>query len=269
MFGQNFRSHVSNYLRLAWDLARRDLASKYKRSIIGPFWLLLTPLGLLSIYWIVFGVIFGVQWKTPDGSEENIGFLLPFFTGLVVYLTLADVVNSSSVLFASKRTYVVKSPFPIWVLWVSNLMRSGVQAGIMMVLLLGVALLQNRLTLVGMTWLVPALGICLIFVCGLSLLLASLGPFIGDISEATRLLLRILFYATPITYPLSLVPAPWREWLWLNPLTAMVEILRAPLVFGAMPSLGLSLAFFLAGATLSLLSAWVFGRVKGVISDVV
>jgi lipopolysaccharide transport system permease protein len=263
------RSPFRDNLRLAWDLARRDLAAKYKRSIVGPLWLVLTPLCLLGIYWLVFGVMLGVQWKVPHRPEEGIGFLLPFFTGLVVYLTVSDLVNSSSALFASKRTYVVKSPFPIWVLWLANLLRGGVHAGVMLGLLLAVALLQHRLTWSGLAWLLPALAICGLFICGLSLLLAALGPFIGDISEAMRLMMRILFYATPITYPLTLVPEALRGWLWFNPLTAMVEVLRAPLVFGSMPEPVLLIGFSLVGAGLLLLSAFVFSRVKGVISDVV
>ncbi len=262
-------SLLRDHLRLAWDLARRDLAAKYKRSLIGPLWLLLTPLGLLGIYWLVFGLIFGVEWKVPHRPDEGVGFLLPFFTGLAVYLTLSDLTNSSSLLFAGKRTYVKKSSFPIWVLWMANLMRAGVNAGVMIGLLLATALLQHRLTWYGLAWSMPALAICALFLSGLSLLLASLGPFIGDISEAMRLLLRILFYATPITYPLSMVPELWRGWMWLNPLTAMVEVLRAPLVFGVMPSPALLIGFLLVAVTLLLLSLWVFHRVNGVISDVV
>jgi len=260
---------LHDHFRLAWDLARRDLAAKYKRSIAGPLWLVLTPLGLLGIYWLVFGLIFGVKWQLPHQPDQGIGFLLPFFTGLAVYLTLSDLVNSSSVLFASKRTYVVKSPFPIWVLWVANLMRASVNAGVLILLMLAVAVVQHRLTVTGLLWFFPALVLCAFFFAGLSLLLAALGPFIGDISEAMRLLLRILFYATPITYPLSMVPEPWQGWMWLNPLTVMVEMLRAPLVFGVMPSSALLIGFPLACLVLLLLASWIFNRVKGVISDVV
>lgn len=269
MIAKIFNPMLRDHLRLAWDLARRDLAAKYKRSIAGPLWLVLTPLGLLGIYWLVFGLIFGVKWQLPHQPDQGIGFLLPFFTGLVLYLTLSDLVNSSTVLFASKRTYVVKSPFPIWVLWVANLMRTSVNAGVMIILLLGVALLQHRLTWNGLAWFLPALVLCALFLCGLSLLLAALGPFIGDISEAMRLLLRIMFYATPITYPLSMVPEPWQGWMWLNPLTAMVELLRAPLVFGVMPPITLLIGFPIACLALLLLATWIFYRVKGVISDVV
>lgn len=262
---------TGGHLRLAWELARRDLAAKYRRSMIGSLWLVLTPLCLLAIYSIVFGGIFGVKWKMPAGQAagENVGFMLPFFVGLAVYLTLSDVVNSSSVLFPSKRTFVVKSPFPVAVLWVANLLRAGVHAAVLAALVLVMAVVQGRLSIPGAAWAVAGLSLCILFSAGLSLLLASLGPFIGDISEAMRLLLRVLFYATPITYPLALVPLPWRDWMWINPLTCMVELLRSPIVFGVAPPMSMLAGFAVEGVVAALLGAWVFSRVKGVIADVV
>lgn len=263
---------LGNHVRLAWDLARRDLAAKYRRSMIGSLWLVLTPLCLLAIYSVIFGGIFGVAWHMPvqhAGAADNVGFVLPFFVGLAVYLTLSDVVNSSSVLFASKRTYVVKSPFPIWVLWVANLFRAAVHALVLAALVLVVALVQGRLTLTGLGLALAGVALCALFIGAVSLLLAALGPFIGDISEAMRLLLRVLFYATPITYPLALVPQPWRDWMWLNPLTGMVELLRNPIVFGAAAPPAVMAWFALGSMLLAALAGWIFHRVKGVISDVV
>lgn len=255
-------------LGLAWDLARRDLAAKYRRSAMGLVWLVLTPLGLLGIYALVFGHIFGISWPAPEGG--TVGFVLPFFVGLVLYLVLSDAVNSSTTLYSSKRTYVVKSPFPLWVLWASNLLRASAHAAINLALVLLLALAHGRLTPAGVAWLVlVALPLCAAFIASLALLLSALGPFIGDISEAMRLLLRVLFYATPITYPLALVPQAWREWMWLNPLTCMVEILRDAVVFGRLAPLPAIAGFAAATALLALASAWIFGRVKGVVSDVV
>ena len=255
---------------LAWDLARRDLSAKYRRSALGWVWLILTPLCLLGIYSLVFGHIFGINWNIPHlGGTMSVGFALPFFVGLSVYLALSDVVNTSTVLFASKRTYVVKSPFPLWVLWLANLLRAAVHAGVALLLVLALAMLQQRLTLVGLGWMAIGLFCCGVFVSGLSLLLAALGPFIGDVSEVFRLLLRVLFYATPITYPMTLVPQPYRDWMWINPLASMVELLREPIVFGQMPPVHVLGLLFVSSLLLFALALWVFQRVKGVISDVV
>lgn len=259
---------MNESLRIAWDLARRDLKAKYRRSMLGLLWLFFTPIGLLGIYYVVFGRIFKISWHGEGAGGESVGFALPFFVGLVAYLFLSDVVNSSSSLFASKRTYVVKSPFPIWILWVANLMRSGVQAIVYLGLVFALAVLQSRISLVGLGWCIPILLGSALVIAGMSLLLAALGPFIGDISEAVRLLLRVLFYATPISYPVSMVPEGLQEWLWLNPLFGLVEPLRQAVVFGKAPPLEFAV-FVAGGCVLTAVAIWVFARVKGVIADVV
>jgi lipopolysaccharide transport system permease protein len=266
MTGDTFKENA----RLAWDLARRDLAAKYRRSLIGSVWLVLTPLCLLGIYSLVFGRIFGVGWSSPvTHGSASVGFVLPFFVGLAIYLTVSDVVNSSAVLFASKRTFVVKSPFPLWVLWLANLLRASVHGAVLAVLVVLLALFQQRLSVQGLLGAALGVALCIQFLCAISLLLAALGPFVGDISEAMRLLLRVLFYATPITYPLTMVPMPYRDWMWLNPLTCMVELLRDPIVFGHLPPLAVLGGFALGNCLLLGLAIWVFSRVKGVIADVV
>jgi len=257
-------------IRLATDLARRDLEAKYKRSLLGWLWLLLTPLCLLGTYSIVFGVIFGISWhETLADGKHSIGFSLPFFVGLTIYLLLSDVVNSSTMLFVSKRIFVVKSPFPLWVLWLANMMRAGLQGAVSFSLVLLLALVQQRLSWAGVGWMGLALINTLFFIAALSLLLSALGPFIGDISEAIRLLLRVLFYATPITYPLSLIHESFRDWMWLNPLTCIIEPLRSAIVFGAVPQPWYMLIFGVLSLLLFGVALWVFRRVKGVISDVV
>lgn len=265
-----FIAHLLPNLRLARDLAMRDLAAKYKRSLLGPTWLVLTPLALLAIYWLVFGVIFGISWPVPTAAGTgNAGFLLPFFTGLAAYLTLSDVVNSSTTLFVAKRTFVVKSPFPLWVLIVANLVRAAVHAGVLLTLVLALALIQGRLTIMGAAVLVPTFILIAFLMCGLSVLLAALGPFVGDISEAMRLLLRILFYATPVTYPLTMVPEPYRSWMWLNPLASIVEAVREPLIFGSLPPRPALVVLCLSTLLVLGLGAWIYGRVNKVIADVV
>lgn len=253
---------------MAWDLARRDLQSKYKRSLLGVLWMLLTPLCLLCVYTVVFGGILKVSWSEP-GSEVSVGFVLPFFIGLSLYLLLADVVNSSTVLYASKRTYVVKSPFPLWVLWLANLMRAYVHGVVYIAIVLVLCLFYSVLSWYGAVWAVILLLLVITIVSAISLILSVIGPFIGDISEAVRLLMRVLFYAAPISYPMSLAPEAYRFLLWLNPLTAIVEPLRNALVFGDGPSLTVLSFLISAAVALSVFAVWLFNRIKGVVADVV
>jgi lipopolysaccharide transport system permease protein len=246
------------------------LRARYARTTLSAAWIVLPPLCLLGIYTFVFSYLLKVSWHmpTPEGDQQA-GFVLPFFVGLSLYLTLADLVNSSATLYTSKRTFVVKSPFPLWVLWLANLLRAGVHASVTLVMVIALAAIQGRLTALGLGGVAMAVGASMLFLASLSLFLSNLGPFMGDISEINRLVLRVLFYLTPISYPLALVPEQWRALAWLNPLTCMVEMLRDALVFGQLPPLGIWAAFVGGTLLFTLASVWMFRRVKGVIADVV
>ncbi|WP_390898716.1 ABC transporter permease [Pseudomonas vlassakiae] len=254
--------------RLAWDLARRDLQAKYKRSLLGIFWMFLTPLCLLCVYTVVFGGIFKISWQQP-GTDVSIGFVLPFFIGLSIYLLLSDVINSSTVLYSSKRTYVAKSPFPLWVLWLANLMRAYTHGLVYAVIVLVLCVWFSVIALQNLAWASILLVLSLVIISAVSLALSIIGPFIGDISEAMRLLMRVLFYAAPISYPVSLAPESYRFLLWLNPLTVIVEPLREALVFGHEPSSTVLAALLASAVVLWTLSVWLFNRIKGVVADVV
>jgi ABC-type polysaccharide/polyol phosphate export permease len=114
-----------------------------------------------------------------------------------------------------------------------------------------------------------ALGTSLLFLAGLSLCLAMLGPFLGDLQEVLRLVARALFYAAPVAYPLAIVPERVQLLMWLNPLTHMAEALRAALVYDQGPAALPFLGFVLATGLVLALAAFLYRRVAGAVADVV
>jgi lipopolysaccharide transport system permease protein len=89
---------------------------------------------------------------------------------------------------------------------------------------------RGELALGGLPWLLPALGLQLLLTAGLALLAATTQVFVRDLAPALGVAFLAWFYATPIVYPLALVPDPWRAWLALNPLAALVGLYRAALL---------------------------------------
>jgi lipopolysaccharide transport system permease protein len=264
-FGICFRRDL---IWLAVDIARRDIQAKYKRSLAGLCWVLLTPLAMVGIYWTIFGLIFHVSWQDPL-TNESVGFVLPFFAGLAFYLFFTDLIVSSANLFVAKRNYVKKSAFPLWVLWLANVIRAGAHWSINIGILLLLAIGEQSLTMLGLFWMIPAILSGLLFVGAVSLLVSCLGPFIGDINEAAGLILRILFYTAPVTYPATVVPERYQIFLWFNPLTHLVEPLRRAIVFSSQPELPPLMIFNVLSFLLWGLSLWVFRRTRGVVADVV
>lgn len=259
---------LNHNLRTAGRLAVHDYRIRYARSLVGPVWLVVTPLALLAIYGLVFGVVLKVQWPPlPDGRQT--GFIVPFFCGLSVFLFFSDVATSSVSVFSAKRNFVKKSPFPLWVLWLSNYLRACIQGGAYLIVALVAAAIGGLLTISGLLYAALAVVAILIACAAISLLLSSIGPFLGDVADATRLVLRLAFYSAPVTYPLAMVPEKWQFLLWLNPLTAMIEPLREAIIYGEM-TVPLQLWAFTATATLVLYGSWwLFSRVSKAIPDVI
>jgi lipopolysaccharide transport system permease protein len=254
--------------RLALDLAIRDLEARYKRSMVGWVWLFLTPVVLIGIYWMVFSVVLQVTWEHPI-TKEKAGYVFPFVAGLLFYIFFTDALVSSTTLFVSKRTFVIKSAFPIWVLWLANIIRAATHASTTLIILLIIVFTKQPLSSAAIIWSLVALFNGLLFTCAVSLLFSCLGPFIGDMTEVNQLALRVLFYVSPIAYPLDKVPENVRVFLWFNPLTYIVEPLRNAVVFAEPPEPIRMIFFSLFSFLLLSLAIWVFRRTKGVIADVV
>lgn len=254
--------------RIASSLSTKALAARYARTLLGPIWMLLTPLAMICVYWTVFGFVLGVQWRAPT-SGQPVPFILPFMAGLAVYLYFAEVATSSLNMFVSRRNYVRKSPVPLWVLWLSGFMTSSVLGAVNLLILLALTIIYGVLTISGLLWALPTLILTVALFAGTSLILALIGPFVGDIANAIAVILRVLFYSAPITYPLSIIPERYQVYLWLNPLTPIVEQLRSALLFdmGIYPRA--EFALFCLATVVCAAAYWLYARVYKAIYDVV
>ena len=247
---------IKSPAQLARDLAYRDISARYGNSIGGIFWIIITPVSFAGIYWLVFAHFF-----QP--------YLVPLFAGLATYLLLNDIIIASLSTFGHKREYVRRAAVPLWVLWLSMAIRVAVSAAINFLVLTAMALIAGLISWQSLVAIPLALFLVLVFAIAISLFLSLLGPFFKDLDEISRILLRVLFYTSPVTYPLATVPERFAGYLWANPLTVLVETVRNAFVFGVSPtplSYGVMLVSSLA---LFGVGIWLYSRLKGPIVDVV
>jgi len=222
---------------LAFQLTRREVRARYRGSYLGLFWSLLTPLMTLTIYTFVFGVIFKARWgQSPSGGIFD--FALTLFSGLIIFTFFTEIVNQAPTLFLRNPNYAKKVVFPLEILPVSMLGASLVAAAMsFLVLALGLVVFSRlpgwRIILLPLP-LVPLCGLCL----GLGWFLATLGVFVRDISNGIEVATRLLMFATPIFYPISLVPDALKIVLLINPLTWIIENVRRVFLWNQMPNWG-------------------------------
>lgn len=236
--------------QLLRTMIRREIMGRYRGSVLGLLWSLITPFAMLMIYTFLFSVVFKMRWIA--GPESKTEFALVVFAGLIVFNLFADCINRAPGLVVANVNYVKKVVFPLEILpWVS----------------LGAALFQAAvsflvwalfyLALQGspqMTWLLFPLVLLplLAFVMGLSWFMAATGVFLRDIGQAVGFCTSALMMLSPIFYPAQALPEPYRLLLYLNPLTTVIEQARDVLFRGAVPNP----LVWLSGLAVSAAVAW-------------
>lgn len=231
-------------------MARREVTSRYRGSMLGLLWSLITPLLMLAIYTTIFGLVFKAKWNLSTETQGEFAIIL--FCGLIIFNFFSECVNRAPGLILGNPNYVKKIPFPLEVLpWISILSGIFNVATSLVVLLLGSFLINGTLPWTCVLW--PLVIVPLIFViAGLSWFLSSLGVFVRDIGYITTILLNILMYMSPIFYPISAAPAVLQAVLRMNPLTYVIEDSRRVVLWGQLPDWNLYVVYFCA----SLVIAW-------------
>lgn len=246
-------------------LTRRDLAARYRGSLLGALWTVLQPLLLLAVYGFVFGFVYQARWGEP--GESPAPFALVLFTGLAVFQLVADVLGRAPQAVLGQPTLVTKVVFPLEILPVVPVLSALAQAGVNFGLLLA-ALAATAGVPAQALWLPAILAPLAVLLLGLAWFLAALGVYVRDVAHFMGMALTAALFLSPVFYPLSRLPLPWQRLLLLNPLTVPVEAARAALVHGQAPDLawlGLYLAAALGACCLGF--AW-FQKTRTGFADV-
>jgi len=244
---------MARHRHLIWQLTRRELAARYRGSLLGFLWSFLIPVLMLAVYTFVFSVAFQARW--PGATTSRAEFALILFSGLIVFTLFTDPLNRSPTLVVSQPNYVKKIVFPLEILPCVAMGTALFNAVVGFVILIVAGVVLHG----GLPWtvvLVPLAVLPLLPLClGLSWLLAALGVFLRDMSPLVTVLTQILMFMTPIFYPLAAIPPPYRRIVGLNPLALAVEQVRGFVFYGRgpdWPALAASLAAGLAAGWLGL-----------------
>lgn len=215
-------------------MTKRDVVGRYKGSIMGLMWSFANPILLLAMYTLVFSVVFKARWGT-GGSESKAEFAVILFVGMIVHSLFSETLIRAPSLIVVNVSYVKKIVFPLEILPVVA-MGVSVFHGIISILVLVCALFLLNGCLPWTAVFLPIVLLPLIiFSLGVAWALASLGTFLRDVAQPIGLLMTVMLFASPVFYPVSVIPENVQPWLMLNPLTLIIEQSRAVLIFGRPP----------------------------------
>jgi ABC-2 type transport system permease protein len=236
------------YRDLVFQLVRRDIVARYKRSVLGIAWTMLQPLGMMVVLTLVFSQLFGRVEGYP-------AYLL---SGLIAWTFFAQTTTATihqSVWGGAlmQRIYIPHTAFSV----------SAIGTGVVNLFLALVPLLLIMLIIQRpITWAVLFLPIPIIlltaFSLGVGLLLSSIAIRFPDVSEMYQILIQAWMYLTPIMYPSDILPDAYRTLLlYFNPMYYLILMFRVPIYDGVLPSLPLSL-IGTGIALVTLLVGWIY-----------
>jgi len=251
---------------LIFSLTRRELTARYRGSILGIMWTLVTPMVMIAIFTIIFAGIFKAKF---GASSSQWDYALYLFCGLLPWNAFQESVQLSASTIIAHANLVKRVVFPLETLPVSLSLAAVVNQLLgTMVLIVAVIVLRRELH-VTIIYLPLILIPQLIATFGAAWLVASLGVFVRDIVQGIALMLMAWMYLTPIIYPESIVPATYRTAINLNPFTSLVRNYRRVILDGLAPDWS-GLAYFTAFALVSfVLGYWWFARTRKNFADVI
>lgn len=260
---------IVRFRGLLATLTGRELKARYRGSVLGFFWSLVNPLLLLAVYSAVFGLIL-----VPERAEGIDPYALFLISGLFPWIWFSSSLLEGSASLVANAGLIRKAAFPAELLPIVAV-TSNLVHFLLAVPIMGLALLAGRLLgypVAGWGALaLPAIVLLeLPLIAGLVLALAALTAHFKDVRDLLNNLLTLLFFATPIIYPLHGVPHDWlRLLIRINPLTSYTLAYQQALFQGSVPAGPLWIQMALVSLVAWVAGSWFFGRLRDTVVEAV
>jgi ABC-type polysaccharide/polyol phosphate export permease len=237
---------IFQYRDLIYQLVRRDIVSRYKRSVLGIAWTLLQPLGMMIIITLVFSNMF----------QSVKGYPAYVLSGLITWTFFAQTTSAiiSQIVWGGalmRQIYMPRTSFAVSAIGTGlvNLILSFIPL-ILIILLTGLPIRWSFL------FLPVSILLLLAFSLGVGLIISTVAIHFPDVAEMYHIVLTAWMYLTPIIYPEKIIPEKYQFWFFnLNPMYHIVKMFRAPLFEGVLPDTKTLIAAVVV-SSLTLITGW-------------
>ena len=250
------------YRELLYFLIWRDVKVRYKQTALGVAWAIIQPLFTM----ILFSLFFGRLGKIPS---DGIPYPLFSFAALVPWTFFAHGLTLASNSLVGSANLIKKVYFPRLAVPIAAVTSGLIDFSIAFILLLGMMLYYGVLPTLNVMWLPFLLLLTLMTSLGVSLWLSALNVQFRDVRYILPFLTQLWLFATPIAYPSSLLPEPWRTLYSINPMVGVVEGFRWALLDAKTAPGPMLIVSSLAALALLVGGAFYFRRLEKIFADVV
>ncbi len=210
------------YRELFYFLIWRDVKVRYKQTLLGAVWAILQPLLTMIIFTLLFGKLAGIK-------SDGIPYPIFAYAGLLIWTLFANAVTNSGNSLVSSANLITKIYFPRMIIPGAAVGACLVDFAISFVILVPL-MIYYGITVNPTIVMLPALiALATLLAVGVGMWLSALNVKYRDIRYAIPFLIQLWMFASPVIYPVSIVPEKWRWVLMLNPLTGIIENFRIAL----------------------------------------
>jgi lipopolysaccharide transport system permease protein len=253
---------LARYSELIAALTQREVKARYRQTLLGFSWAIAQPLAFM----IVFNLVFSRFAKVPS---DGLPYPIFSYAALVPWTFLTNALNSATISLVSQRSIVTKTYFPREVIVVSQITARFIDFLAAALVFAGLMVWYGIAPTAWILFTPVLLLIQVILMLGASLITSALHVSYRDLAPVVTLGLQVWLYLTPVSYPLSIVPAELRPWYILNPMAGLIESYRDVVVHGRAPqwdALGASIVISL----LLFIGAYIFfKRAERAFADVI
>jgi ABC-2 type transport system permease protein len=250
----NKLKEIYEYRLMVYSLVKRDLRGKYKGSVLGFMWTFVNPLLQLLVYNMVFSIIMRA------GVEK---FYLYLFVGLIPWLFFSAAITGGSTCIIAQKDLIKKIRFPREIIPISYVTSQFVNMLLSFIVVIIVSVVSGvKLTVGGILCLPVIMLVEYMMALGIALISSSLTVYFRDLEHILAIVAMAWLYATPICYPVEMVPAEYLPIYNLNPVTPIVNAYRDVLYWGRTPDLRTLLLAVLIGIVTVFLGVIIFGKLQ-------
>tara|TARA_R110001592_G_scaffold363300_1_gene683450 strand:- start:32194 stop:32982 length:789 start_codon:yes stop_codon:yes gene_type:complete len=243
----SFFGELSSSRNVLWQLVAQQLILRYRRTALGYLWTLINPLLMMSIMALVFSTLFNADLKT---------FAVFLFTGMIPWNFFSSVVTQSGTSFINnegliKKIYLPKIIFPLSI--TSALLIDTIFS--FFALFIIILILDSPLSW-ALLFIPIAFLLLFVFTLGIGLITSIATVYFRDLQYVILIIMQALFFLTPILYKPEALKGKVAWLITLNPVVPFIDLFRAPLYLGSLPSqstIVLSILFSLASITVGLI----------------
>lgn len=243
-------------------LVRREVKLRYAQTVLGVVWVLLQPL----ISFVVITIVFGVFVRVPTGGPRYSALVL---VGLLPWLYFAQSIATATVSVVADQTLLRAAPFPRLLIPLARVLRALLDLAVGFALLVPLVAWWSIVPgwrLLALPGLVAVLALVAL---GAGLALAALNVRYRDVGHAVPFVVQLGMLASPVVYPLAVVPESWRPLYGLNPLVAVIEGFRWAVLGTPGPDVSVIAAGLAGGAVVVTLGVVAFLRLEPRFAEIV